>query len=81
MLCSHHFDLLTANSPSFLAGYESTPYVRAPLNAVLTAFVDKMKAQQNAWQDVTLVLTSDFARTLTADSGGGSDHAWYVLTI
>ena len=31
---------------------------------------------QNLWDDVTLVMVSDFARTLTANSGEGSDHAW-----
>jgi len=45
------------------------------LNATLTAFVDEMKAQ-GVWDNVALVITSDFARTLTANSGDGSDHAW-----
>jgi uncharacterized protein (DUF1501 family) len=45
------------------------------LNDALTAFYDEMKAQ-DLWQRVGLVLTSDFSRTLTANSGEGSDHAW-----
>lgn len=31
---------------------------------------------QGVWDDVSLVITSDFGRTLTANSGDGSDHAW-----
>eukprot|EP00538_Stauroneis_constricta_P006114 CAMPEP_0119557550 /NCGR_PEP_ID=MMETSP1352-20130426/9190_1 /TAXON_ID=265584 /ORGANISM="Stauroneis constricta, Strain CCMP1120" /LENGTH=2298 /DNA_ID=CAMNT_0007604673 /DNA_START=349 /DNA_END=7245 /DNA_ORIENTATION=+ len=45
------------------------------LNAGLDTFQREMKAQ-NMWDKVTLVITSDFARTLTANSGEGSDHAW-----
>lgn len=45
------------------------------LNKTLKAFVDEMKAQ-GVWDRVTLVVTSDFARTLTANSNMGSDHAW-----
>lgn len=45
------------------------------LNGALTAFETEMKAQGH-WEDVTLVVTSDFGRTLTANSGEGSDHAW-----
>jgi cullin-associated NEDD8-dissociated protein 1 len=45
------------------------------LNQALTYFVNEMVAQ-NLWDDVTLVMVSDFARTLTANSGEGSDHAW-----
>lgn len=45
------------------------------LNIVLTSFVAEMKAQ-GIWNDVALVITSDFGRTLTANSGDGSDHAW-----
>ena len=45
------------------------------LNRVLTHFVDEMKAL-DLWDNVTLVINSDFARTLTPNSGSGSDHAW-----
>ena len=34
-----------------------------------------MKAQ-GYWDTVSLVITSDFGRTLTANSGNGTDHAW-----
>lgn len=34
-----------------------------------------MKAA-NLWGNVTIVITSDFGRTLTANSKGGSDHGW-----
>jgi len=45
------------------------------LNGALTAFVNEMKAQ-GVWNDVSLVLTSEFGRTFTANSGDGSDHGW-----
>jgi len=34
-----------------------------------------MKAQ-GAWDDVTIVMVSEFARTLAGNTGVGSDHAW-----
>ena len=34
-----------------------------------------MKAR-DLWDHVTTVITSDFGRTLTANSGRGSDHGW-----
>ena len=43
------------------------------LNTALEAFEAEMKAQ-NLWDQVTLVVASEFARTLTANSGEGSDH-------
>jgi uncharacterized protein (DUF1501 family) len=45
------------------------------LNQALTYFKNEMYAQGH-WDDVSLVITSDFGRTLTANSGEGSDHAW-----
>lgn len=45
------------------------------LNTALTSFKEEMEAA-NLWDNVSLVITSDFARTLTVNSGGGSDHAW-----
>jgi len=45
------------------------------LNSALTSFYKEM-INQNMWNDVTIVTVSDFARTLTANSGDGSDHAW-----
>ena len=45
------------------------------VNDALSAFTDEMKAR-NVWDDVTTVITSDFGRTLTANSGRGSDHGW-----
>jgi uncharacterized protein (DUF1501 family) len=51
----------------------SSNFIR--LNDALTAFYNEMQAQ-GKWNGVTVVFTSDFARTLTANSGDGSDHAW-----
>jgi len=45
------------------------------LNNALSAFVSEMKSQ-NLWNNVVIVETSDFGRTLTPNSGDGTDHAW-----
>jgi len=45
------------------------------VNASLTAFVAELKTQ-GLWENVVLVESSDFARTLTPNSGDGTDHAW-----
>jgi len=47
----------------------------ANVDASFKAFADEMKAK-NVWDSVTLIETSDFARTLTQNGGLGSDHAW-----
>lgn len=41
------------------------------LNDAIEAFVIEMK-HQNIWEDITVVVTSDFGRTLTQNSGGGT---------
>ena len=38
-------------------------------------FVDEMKSQCR-WEDVTVVMVSEFARTLTEHTIFGTDHAW-----
>jgi uncharacterized protein (DUF1501 family) len=45
------------------------------LNGALTPFYEEMKAK-GYWNNVTVVITSDFARTLTMNTGLGTDHAW-----
>jgi uncharacterized protein (DUF1501 family) len=47
------------------------------VDASFKAFADEMKAK-NVWESVTLIQTSDFARTLTPNGSNppGSDHAW-----
>jgi uncharacterized protein (DUF1501 family) len=45
------------------------------LNQALTLFVAELKAQ-GLWEQVTLVTASDFGRTLTPNSGEGSDHGY-----
>jgi len=32
--------------------------------------------RQNAWNDVVIMTGSDFGRTLTPNSRGGTDHGW-----
>ena len=39
------------------------------------AFAQEMKAM-DLWNNVTLIQTSDFARTLNPNGGDGTDHAW-----
>ena len=47
------------------------------LNNGLNSFVNEMKnLPGNVWEDVVLVFSSDFGRTLSANSGGGTDHGW-----
>lgn len=45
------------------------------INEGLEAFANEMKIV-GLWKNVTLIQTSDFARTLTPNSGIGTDHAW-----
>ena len=45
------------------------------LNKALTLLEGELKSH-GIWDQVSVVATSDFARTLTANSGEGSDHAW-----
>ena len=45
------------------------------LDSALTFFEEEMKGQ-GMWEQVTMVITSEFGRTLTPNSSSGSDHAW-----
>ena len=45
------------------------------VNRALEGFKAEMEAQ-GLWEHVVIVTGSDFGRTLTANSGGGTDHAW-----
>jgi len=45
------------------------------LNFGLTMFVNQLK-DADLWDQTTIVLVSDFGRTLTPNSNDGSDHAW-----
>jgi uncharacterized protein (DUF1501 family) len=45
------------------------------INAAFEAFSSEMKAL-GVWNNVTLIQTSDFARTLNPNGGDGTDHAW-----
>jgi len=65
-----------------LSGWDNHEQLKAALtrnfqelNTALTTFYNEM-ISQGVWNSVSLVITSDFARTLTANSGDGSDHAW-----
>jgi len=45
------------------------------IDAALQAFVAEMKSQKE-WDNVALVAASEFGRTLSPNSGQGTDHAW-----
>jgi uncharacterized protein (DUF1501 family) len=45
------------------------------VDASFKAFADEMKAK-GTWDGVTVIQTSDFARTLGPNTGRGSDHGW-----
>jgi cullin-associated NEDD8-dissociated protein 1 len=45
------------------------------LDGALRDLVTELK-KLGVWNDVVLVQTSDFGRTLTPNTGGGSDHGW-----
>uniref|UniRef100_A0A7S1BVX8 Uncharacterized protein n=1 Tax=Corethron hystrix TaxID=216773 RepID=A0A7S1BVX8_9STRA len=47
----------------------------AEIDEALGVFAAEMDVQ-NTWNSVAVVVVSEFARTLTPNSGQGSDHAW-----
>ena len=47
----------------------------AEINDAFDIFSQEMKAME-LWDNVTLIQTSDFARTLNPNGGDGTDHAW-----
>ena len=58
------------------ASVESQLYnLFSELNGAFHAFSEEMKAL-NVWDNVTVIQTSDFARTLNPNGGAGTDHAW-----
>merc|ERR1712238_145855 len=60
----HHADMKANLSEEF--GY---------LDSALAAFEGEMKAH-GLWEQVTVVVASEFGRTLTPNSSAGSDHGW-----
>ena len=49
------------------------------INKVIKTFKEEMEAQ-NAWNDVAVVLVSDFGRTITSN-GKGTDHGKYEIHL
>lgn len=45
------------------------------INEALYGFQRSLK-REDLWDNVTLILHSEFARTFTINGGGGTDHAW-----
>ena len=54
---------------------ESLNSLFGQLNDAIDAFSREMKAL-DLWNNVTLIETSDFARTLSRNGGDGTVHAW-----
>ena len=45
----------------------------AQMNSAIKDFIAEMKAQ-GLWENIVLVTASDFGRTITPNSAGGTDH-------
>jgi uncharacterized protein (DUF1501 family) len=45
------------------------------LNIALDVFIKELKVQ-GVWDNVAIIQTSEFGRTMTGNSGGGTDHGW-----
>jgi len=45
------------------------------VDGAIASFVSELK-NMGVWKNVTVIQTSDFARTLAPNSGDGTDHAW-----
>jgi uncharacterized protein (DUF1501 family) len=76
--CVAHFPPLTVIVNRFLISKAvksglSTNF--GQLNEALAYFKDEMVGQ-GLWENVALFVGSDFGRTLTANSGEGTDHGW-----
>lgn len=46
-------------------------------NDALHNFIDFL-IREKLWEDTVIVMGSDFGRSITTNSNGGTDHAWYV---
>lgn len=60
----HHSNLL-----------RSFEYHARQLNDSLHVFVNELKALDK-WDDTVIVISSEFGRSLTPNTGGGTDHGW-----
>lgn len=74
--------MLSTTILSFHSGFDTHSMVEERLNSLFAginvafdAFSRELKAM-DLWNNVTLIQTSDFARTLNPNSGDGTDHAW-----
>lgn len=44
-------------------------------NKALQSFIEEMD-KQNIWENVVIIMGSDFGRSISPNSNGGTDHAW-----
>mmetsp|Transcript_68973 Transcript_68973/g.102503 ORF Transcript_68973/g.102503 Transcript_68973/m.102503 type:complete len:362 (-) Transcript_68973:419-1504(-) len=65
-----------------MGGFDAHAYAKANLdgnlpvvNSAIKAFYREM-TDSNMIDNITFVMTSEFGRTITGNSGGGTDHAW-----
>eukprot|EP00957_Ditylum_brightwellii_P015012 1131846-Ditylum_brightwellii.AAC.1 len=45
------------------------------LNNCLKHFITEMK-EQDLWDNIVIIMGSDFGRSITPNANGGTDHAW-----
>ena len=57
------------------AGQHQLPWKFAEANGALSHFIAELK-RQGTWQDTVILMGSDFGRSVTPNSNGGTDHAW-----
>ena len=81
-------DIFYVETGSFDAHSQVLPSLQREfdiLNDGLSSFVNEMKKLPgDAWEDIVVVISSDFGRTLSGNSGGGSYglvHIIFLLNI
>jgi len=57
------------------ANYDNLNRNFAQINEALSSFVKEMKSL-GVWDNVLILVGSEFSRTLTPNSNGGTDHGW-----
>uniref|UniRef100_A0A7S1G156 DUF1501 domain-containing protein n=1 Tax=Corethron hystrix TaxID=216773 RepID=A0A7S1G156_9STRA len=46
------------------------------VDGALKAFVEEMKVHQKIWDDILVLQASEFSRTTSPNTSGGTDHSW-----
>ena len=56
-------------------GLEKLPKMLTQANDAIDRFITEMKSQ-GIWENTVILMASDFGRSITPNSNGGTDHAW-----